>query len=107
MFVDWWLFNIFQPLYSIGETEAESFLVYESYIHNIARNAILLSEKNEDVTNKQFIGRIIENMKEYTDDMEEHVIFPKKSDEEVAKENMEATTEMELNETAVQKTTDE
>lgn len=97
MFVDWWLFNIFQPLYSIGETEAESFLVYESYLHNIARNAILLSEKNEDITNKQFVERVIENIKEYTDDMEEYVIFPKKSDEEVAKENIEAATEMELN----------
>lgn len=92
-YVDWWIFNCFQPLYSIGETEAESFLVYESYIHNIARNAILLSEKTEDITNKQFVDGVIKNMQEFTNGMEERVIFPKKTDKEVVQENIEAVQE--------------
>jgi hypothetical protein len=54
-YVDLWLENCFNPLYSIGENEVESFLVYEMYLHNIARNAVLLSEKKEDMTNRQFL----------------------------------------------------
>lgn len=102
MYVDWWLFNLFQPLYAIGETEAEQFLVYESYIHNIARNSILLSEKTEGMTNKQFFDNIIEQMKEMAADMDERVLFEKKTDEEVAKENIEAIQEQQLNEQAEQ-----
>ena len=58
-YTDWWIFNCFQPLYSIGESEVESFLVYEMYLHNIARNAVLLSEKKEDMSNRQFFDAII------------------------------------------------
>lgn len=94
-FVDWWLFNCFQPLYGIGETEIESFLVYEDYIHNIARNAILLSEKTEGVTNKQFIQKVFDNMKEFTDGLEENVLFPKKTDEEMMREEIEAIAQNE------------
>lgn len=94
-FVDWWLFNCFQPLYGIGETEIESFLVYEDYIHNIARNAIMLSEKTEDMTNKQFIQKVFDNMKEFTDGLEENILFPKKTDEEIAKEEIEAIAQNE------------
>lgn len=94
-FVDWWLFNCFQPLYGIGETEIESFLVYEDYIHNIARNAIMLSEKTEDMTNKQFIQKVFDNMKEFTDGLEENILFPKKTDEEMMKEEIEAIQQTE------------
>lgn len=94
-FVDWWLFNCFQPLYGIGETEIESFLVYEDYIHNIARNAILLSEKTEDMTNKQFIQKVFDNMKEFTDGLEENILFQKKTDEERMKEEIEAIQQTE------------
>jgi len=94
-YYDWFLFNIFQPLYGIGETEIESFLVYEDYIHNIARNAILLSEKTEDMTNKQFIQKIFDNMKEFTDGLEENILFPKKTDEERMKEEIEAIQQTE------------
>lgn len=99
IYVDWWIFNCFQPLYSVGESDAEAFLVYEAYMHNLARNAVLLSEKNEDVTNRQFIERVIANQKEYLKDMEEDVIFHKKTDEQLAKENVEAVQEQELNKT--------
>ena len=96
-FYSWFLFNVFQPLYGIGETEIESFLVYEDYLHNIARNAILLSEKTEDMTNKQFIQKVIDNIKEFTDNLEERILFPKKTDEQVMKEEIEAIQEQEQN----------
>ena len=91
------MFNSFQPLYGIGETEIESFLVYEDYLHNIARNAILLSEKTEDITNKQFIQKVIDNIKEFTNELEERVLFPKKTDEQVMQEEIEAIQEQEQN----------
>lgn len=97
VYYDWFLFNIFQPLYGIGETEIESFLVYEDYLHNIARNAILLSEKTEDITNKQFIQKVIDNINEFTDNLEERVLFPKKTDKQVMKEEIEAIQEQEQN----------
>ena len=89
-YTDWWIFNCFQPLYSIGENEVESFLVYEMYLHNIARNAVLLSEKKEDMTNHQFFDAIIKNIQEFIEGMEEQVVFHKKTDEEMMKENIEA-----------------
>ena len=95
VYYEWFLFNIFQPLYGIGKTEIESFLVYEDYLHNIARNAILLSEKTEDITNKQFIQKVIDNIKEFTDELEERVLFPKKTDEERVKEEIEAIAQTE------------
>ena len=97
VYYEWFLFNIFQPLYGIGETGIESFLVYEDYIHNIARNTILLSEKTEDMTNKQFIQKVFDNMKEFTDNLEENILFPKKSDEQVMQEEIEAIQEQEQN----------
>ena len=95
VYYEWFLFNIFQPLYGIGETEIESFLVYEDYIHNIARNAIMLSEKTEDMTNKQFIQKVFDTMKEFTDGLEENILFPKKTDEERMKEEIEAIQQTE------------
>jgi hypothetical protein len=95
VYYEWFLFNIFQPLYGIGETEIESFLVYEDYLHNIARNAILLSEKTEDMTNKQFIQKVIDNIKEFTNELEERVLFPKKTDEQVMQEEIASIQEQE------------
>ena len=97
-YVDKWLFNIFQPLYSIGESEVESFLVYESYVHNLARNNIILSEKTDDMTNKEFINRVCDTIKELTSVLEESVILHKKTDEELVQENIEAIQEQEQNE---------
>ena len=99
---DWWCFNIFQPLYSIGESEVEQFFVYESYIHNIARNSVLLSEKTDGMTNKEFLRKVDEERAKFLEDMEERVLFEKKTDEEVARENIEAIQEQELNEQAKQ-----
>lgn len=94
-YYDLFLNNIFAPLYSIDESVAGSFLVYEDYLHNVARNAVVLSEKTEPMTNKQFFDKVIENMKSYVEGMEEHVVFEKKTDEERMKETIEALDEQE------------
>ena len=86
---------LYNPQFSIGETEIESFLVYEDYIHNIARNAILLDEHKEDMTNKQFIDKIVANIKAFTDNLEESVLLHKKTDEEMMKEEIEAAAQIE------------
>lgn len=94
-YIGWWLDLIFSNLYIIGETEAESFLVYETFLHHIARNVVLLSEKTNDMTNIEFFNQVIANMKEFINDVEERVIFKKKTDEEVVSENIEAIQEQE------------
>ena len=94
-YYEWFVFNCFHPLYSIGESEVESFLVYEAYLHNIARQAVLLSEKKEDMTNKQFFENVIKNMQDFIEGVDERVIFHKMSDEEMAQANIEAIQEQE------------
>ena len=89
-YFSWFLQNLFSPQYGIAEDEVSSFFVYEDYIHNIAKNSILLDVRNEDLTNKQFIDKMVANIKEFTDNLEESVLLHKKSDEEIAKEEMEA-----------------
>lgn len=89
-YTDLWFNVIFHNLYSIGETEIESFLVYESYLHNIARNLIILSEKTEEITNKGFIEKVCDELKEFTKDIDEHVVFPKKTDKERQQEEIDA-----------------
>ena len=89
-FYDWFVFNLFQPQFGIAEDEVSSFLVYEDYIHNIAKNSILLDVRNEDLTNKQFIDKTVANIKAFTDNLEESILLHKKSDEEIVKEEMEA-----------------
>lgn len=97
-FIDLWLFNIFAPLYSIGESESEAFLVYETYLHNIARNSVILSEKENDITNKQFVEKVIDNIKDFTKDMTESVIFKKLSDDEFVKKEIEAIQQNDMEE---------
>lgn len=92
-YVDLWLFNIFSPLYSIDETEIASFLVYEQYLHNVARSQVILSEHTEDMTNLQFVDALIDNEKKYLDGMKEAVIIHKKTDEEKTQEEVAALQE--------------
>ena len=94
-YYEWFVFNCFQPLYSIGESEVESFLVYEAYLHNIARQSVLLSEKKEDMTNKEFFNEVIKNMQGFIEGVDERVIFHKMTDEEMAQANIEAIQEQE------------
>lgn len=97
------LLNLHSPQFGIAEDDVSSFLVYEDYIHNIAKNSILLDVRNEDLTNKQFIDKMIANIKEFTDNLEESVLLHKKSDEEIVKEEIEAVQEQELNQTMEEK----
>lgn len=94
-YVSWWLEIIFAPLYSIDESESGSFLVYEAYLHHIARQAVLLSEKKEDMTNKQFFDEVIKNMQNFIEGVDERVIFHKMTDEEMAQANIEALAQNE------------
>lgn len=94
-YVSWWFEIIFAPLYSINESEAGSFLVYEAYLHHIARQAVLLSEKKEDMTNKQFFDDVIKNMQDFIEGVDERVIFHKMTDEEMAQANIEALAQNE------------
>lgn len=94
-YVSWWFEIIFAPLYSIDESEVGSFLVYEAYLHHIARQAVLLSEKKEDVTNKTFFDEIIKNMQNFIEGVDERVIFHKLTDEELAHAKFEAIQEQE------------
>lgn len=82
-YIDLWFYNMFQPLYSVDETPISATLVYEQYIHNIACNSILLEEHKENMTNKQFIDKICELVKEFTNGMNEDVIFHKMTDDEL------------------------
>lgn len=92
-FIDLWLTNIFSPLYSIDETEIASFLVYEQYLHNVARSQVILSEHTEDMTNLQFVDALIDNEKKYLEGMKEAVIIHKKTDEEKDQEEVAALQE--------------
>ena len=94
-YFDWYLFNVFNPLYSIGENEAQTFMVYMDYMHNIAKNAILFDEHKDGLTNKQFIEQWIEKIKEFTKGMEERVLFEPKTDEQLMQENIKAIKEQE------------
>lgn len=87
-FTDLWLFNIFAPLYSIDETILSTTLVYEQYVHNIACNSIILSEKKEDMTNKQYIDSVCDCVKDYTSNMKEEVLFNARTDEQLIAEAM-------------------
>lgn len=89
-YYDWYLMNIFAPLYSIGENEAQTFMVYMDYMHNIAKNAILFDEHKDGLTNKQFVSKWIEYIQEFTKEMEEREIFVPKTDEQVMQENIDA-----------------
>lgn len=94
-FVDLWLNNIFQPLYGIDETESAAFLIYDTYLHNIARSQIILSEKEKDITNIDFVKQEHELVNGYIDGMKEAVIFPKLTDKELQEREISALQENE------------
>lgn len=95
-FCDLWFYNLFMPLYSIDDNAASSFIVYLDYVCNIAKNAIILEEHAEDMTNKQFVDKYVDKVKEFTKDIVEAVIFPKRTDEELIQETVDALKEQEV-----------
>lgn len=94
-FVDLYFFNIFAPLYQIDETEAGAFFIYESYLHNIACNHVLLEERKEDVTNVAYFNKVIELEKSFIENINETVILKAKTDEERINDEIEALQEVE------------
>ena len=97
-YCDVWFFNIFAPLYDIGESEAESILTFERYCHSLARNTVIFSEKKSDVTVKEYLDKLIEAEKSLLDGMQDQILFKKKSDEELAQEEVSALTEKDAEE---------
>ena len=94
-YYDWWCSVIFDGLYSISEDEVGSWLVYFKYINILATNSILLEEHKDDVTNKQFVERFISRIKEFTDNVDERILFHALSDEERVKQEVESIQEQE------------
>lgn len=100
VYYEWWCQVIFDGLYSISEDEVSSWLVYFKYLNVIATNSILLSEKTEDMTNKQFVEKYVSLIKEFTAEVDERVLFKALSDEEKAKQEIEAIQANELEQQA-------
>lgn len=98
-YYDLWLNNIFHPLFAIGETESESFLVYESFLHNVARNKAIMSEKVDDMTNLAFIDTVCNEEKKFVEGIAERVIFKKKTDKEKLEEEIAARHEQDVQKT--------
>lgn len=96
MYVDWYLFNLFQPLYAIGENGAQQFLTYYNYLHNIAAQHIFLDEHKNGMTNKEFVERHNELMADFLKNIEESQIFEPMSDEQFKEHEMEAMKELEI-----------
>ena len=89
-YYEWWCSVIFDGLYSISEDEVGSWFVFFKYINILATNSILLEEHKEDVTNKQFVEQFISRIKEFTDNVDELILFHALSDEERMKQEIEA-----------------
>ena len=89
-YIDLWLSNIFTPLFDIDESEANSFIVYEQYVHNMARMQAILKEKTEDMTNLQYIDEVLTSERKFVEGLQESVIFKKKTDEERKQEEIDA-----------------
>ncbi len=95
-YYDWWLFIIFNNLYSISEDEVGSWMVYFKYMQAIVMNTIVFDEHKEDLTNKMFYDKFKETLDEFLKYVDERVIIHKKTDEELMKESAEALKETEI-----------
>ena len=89
-YYDWWLFIIFNNLYAIAENEASYWLVFFKYVQALATNTILFEEHKDGLTNKQFIDKYIDLIRDFTKGIDERQVFVAKSDEDVMRENIEA-----------------
>lgn len=96
MYCDWYFFNIFSPLYSIGEEAASQFLTYFHYLHNIACQSVFLEEHKDGLTNVQFVEKYNALMKEFVENIEENQIFTPISDEQRMEQEIAAIQEQEV-----------
>ena len=95
-YCDWWMFCLFQPLYSIDENAASQWLVYFNYMHSIAINSIVLDEHKEDMTNVDFVKKYLELMSEFTKDIEPNVILHKETEAEAVENEAKAMAEEQI-----------
>ncbi len=99
-YVDWWLFIIFNNLYSIGENDVSSWLVYFKYVSALAVNTIILDEHKESLSNHQFIEKYKALIDDITKEVEERVLFAPLTDEERMQRELQALQELDV-ETAI------
>lgn len=93
---DWWSYCIFMQLYSIDDNAASQWLVYFNYMHNIAINAIILGERDADMTNVEFAKQYADTMAEFVKDIEPNVILKKETKDDADKKESEAIAEQEM-----------
>ena len=98
-YVDIWLQTIFAPLYSISENTADSFFVYERYMHEIACTHVLMQgiehQEESALTNTDFVNKVLELEKSFLEGIAPTEILAKKSKEETIKENADALDDIE------------
>lgn len=90
-YYDIWLTTLHDKTYSISEDECLSFMNLVDYVCAIAKNTFILQERNEDLTNKQYIDFLIEKLKEIS--IDERVILKKLTDEERVSQELDAIAE--------------
>lgn len=105
-YVDWYLFNIFTPLYSISEDAVGNLRVYLQYLHNIAISSVLLGEHKEGLTSKQFVEEYKKTFNDFVDNISDYQIFAPLDSDEVKKQNDKAEQEFK-NEQIVESVKDE
>lgn len=94
-FCDLYFYTIFSPLYSIGESVTSAFIVYLTYVCDIAKQSIILAEHKESMTNKQFIEKFCDMVKELTAEIDEQVVFEPMTDEQRLQAEIDAIQEQE------------
>jgi len=97
---DMWSFNIFQPLYGIEENAASQFLVYFDYMHNIAKNSIVLDEHKDGMTSTEFSKLYAKAMKEFTKGAADIQIFEAESDDDKVRKMSDSLKEDEQEESS-------
>lgn len=94
-FYSWWLFVIFNNLYTIGEREIDAFTVYFNYMAGISANMVFLEERKEDLTAKGFVKDFTSKLQSLMEDVSDFVLLPHLSDEERAAQEAKAIDELE------------
>lgn len=98
VYVEWWLFLIFNNLYSISEDEISSWIVYFKYLCALAVNHIILDEHKDGLTNKEFVNKFLGLISEFTHGDDERQLFAPLTDEERIQQEVAAIQEQELEE---------
>lgn len=93
IYTDWWLSNIFHPLYSIDANAASEYMTYFDYLHSIAVNSIILGERKEDMTNADFTKLYLKAIKDLTDGIEPYVILEKNEEADADEKEIKAMAE--------------